>query len=471
MTFEVHSGHQSFTPVIPPMPAADASYFQRWLHVRKNLVSVWTEEDYTLSLSQARFLRQQYIVCSSSDTVRHVLLSNHDNYDRKSPQMRHALEPLLGDGLFISDGPLWKERREICAPPFLGKFLPPFADVMSGTVAELAEKWDDVPAGGHIDVLNEMAKLTARIIGRAVFGNALPDQDAAQVVAGFTKYQSMIEQMSIADTFGLPFLRSFSNPWRQRKVQKHAKEVHAVVERLLREFGDAPRTQFRSLMSIILDHLEPANGNESACPLSREAMRNEALVLFMAGHETTANTWAWVWYLLDGDQEATANLHRELDTVLEGRPPSLADVPNLVYTRAIIDEALRLYPPVPLLSRQARNADQIRDISVEPGAIILVVPWVLHRHRSYWEEPDQFRPERFLPGAPRIDKFIYIPFSAGYRVCLGQRFGQTEAILCLAALAQKFRLRLKKDHKVEVDCRLTLRPKGGLPMTVEPRNP
>jgi cytochrome P450 len=191
--------------------------------------------------------------------------------------------------------------------------------------------------------------------------------------------------------------------------------------------------------------------------------------MFMAGHETTANALAWTWYLLDFDPAARLRLQEELDRVLGGRLPRLEDIDNLPYTRAVFEEAMRLYPPVPLLSRQARGADEIRGRKVKPGSIILVLPWLLHRHQDYWENPNAFRPERFLPDQPRPNKFCYLPFSVGRRVCLGKRFGLAEGILCLATLAQHFSPALLPQHKVEIECRLTLRPKGGLPMLLNPR--
>jgi cytochrome P450 len=142
----------------------------------------------------------------------------------------------------------------------------------------------------------------------------------------------------------------------------------------------------------------------------------------------------------------------------------LQDIEKLIYTRAVFEEAMRLYPPVPLLSRQTREASKINGISIEKDAIILVVPWLLHRHELLWDEPEAFKPERFLPGAPRPDKFAYIPFSVGHRVCLGKRFGLVEGITCLAVIAQAFTPKLRDSHTVDIECRLTLRPKEGLPM-------
>jgi len=192
----------------------------------------------------------------------------------------------------------------------------------------------------------------------------------------------------------------------------------------------------------------------------------------MAGHETTANSLAWTWYLISQAPDVEERLHNELDRVLGGRLPTLADVPRLIYTRAVFEEAIRLYPPVPLLGRQALHAEEIRGRRIRAGSLVLVVPWLLHRHRQLWDRPDHFVPERFLPeNSLSRPKHAYIPFSTGPRICAGAAFGLTEAILCLAVLAQRVKLRLASGALVEPVCRLTLRPGDALPMLVEARAP
>jgi cytochrome P450 len=436
--------------------------------VRNNLLAFWSPKSYrALSLS-FKLLNQSYFVCNSPESVRREFLDRHDNYDKKSPQMRHALEPLLGDGLFVNDGDLWKKRRAACSPPFEREFLPGFGEIMSASATEMAESWAQKPDGTTIDVLNEMARLTAQIIGRTVFGDDVSDADAAQVVSGFTDYQHTINQLDLADTFGIPLLKRFTNPWRRKKAAKAAAQVHKVIDQIIERYQRGEKPDRLTLLSVLLDGDVGASG-KGGCPLHAEAARNEAIVMFMAGHETTANALSWAWYLLDGCERSREKMYAEIDSVLQGRAPGFDDVANLPFTRAVFEEALRLYPPVPLLSRQARAEDEIRGRKIKPGTIMLAVPWLLHRHELEWEAPEAFWPERFLPGAPRPDKFLYIPFSVGPRVCLGLRFGLTEGVLCLATLAQRYRLRLPKDHKVEIECRLTLRPKGGLPMVLEKR--
>lgn len=451
------------------------SSFLGFFAARQNLLSCWSESTYCQTDFEFWLFRQHYFVCNSSDTVRRVFLEEHDNYDRKSPQMRHSLEPLLGDGLFVSDGDLWRERREKCAPAFEIDLLPDFASVMVESARELVDCWENIPNDRPVDMLNEMARLTARIIGRTVFGDDIADSEAAQVVQGFSRYQEQIEQISIADAFGVPFLRWFKNPFRRLLSLRSAAKVQEIIDRIIERYSQEKKFELQqdgqssrlTLLSLLLEGSMGKVEGAKKCPLGFSAARNEAIVMFMAGHETTANTLAWAWYLLDHCPRVADRLHEELKKVLGDRLPTYEDVPNLPYTRAIFEETLRLYPPVPLLSRQARASDTIHHTQIYPDTIVLVIPWLLHRHQLYWEKPDSFIPERFLPNQPKPDNFTYIPFSAGRRVCLGKRFGMTEGILCLATLAQRFRPRLVPNYKVEIECRLTLRPKGGLPMYLE----
>jgi cytochrome P450 len=433
------------------------------MKLRSNLLSVWPIRAYQGLTFEFKLFNQHYFHCNSPDSVKRVFLQQHDNYDRKSPQMRNALEPLLGDGLFVSDGELWKERRAYCAPAFEAERLPGFAEVMVDSAQALAEQWAKLPSGSSVDMLNEMARLTSLIIGRTIFGDKTSDAEAAQVVRAFSTYQEAIEQASLADTFGLPMLKWLRNPLPRLRSFRSAAQIHEIVDRIIERHQNRENPDEVTLLSLLLGDHKRAD-DERRCPLRPIDARNEAIVMFMAGHETTANTLTWAWYLLDHSPRAAALLHEELDRVLGGHPPTLADVAKLPYTRAVLEETMRLYPPVPVLSRHARSGDEIRGKQVRANSIILVVPWLLHRHELFWEKPDHFVPERFLPGQPRPDKFVYIPFSVGHRVCLGMRFGLTESILCLATLAQRFNARLAPNHEVDIECRLTLRPRNGLPM-------
>ena len=245
-------------------------------------------------------------------------------------------------------------------------------------------------------------------------------------------------------------------------AKRAGKTIHNAVDAIiaLAEKGGHEGTMVAELLK--------ANRSETGDDLmTRKQIRNEIIVLFMAGHETTANVLAWTWYLISQSPDVEKKLHEELDTVLNGRTPEFADIDNLKYTRAILDETMRLYPPVPILSRQALKEDEIRGKKIPAGSLMLIVPWLIQRHKKFWKDPDHFIPERFMPGAEKPKKFSYLPFSAGPRVCIGKSFGITESVLAVAIIAQKFRLTLPSEAEVKHECRLTLRPQGSLPMTLK----
>lgn len=437
---------------------------QLMARARRNFLTVFDEGCFQHLFFSTRVLNRRIFVCNSPDTVAQAFIALHESFQRKTPQMRHALTPLLGDGLFVSDGDLWKRRRRIVAPIVHASRMALFAPTMVETAAETALRWSELPPGSPLDVLREMATLTAEIICRTIFGPRLGAAHAIEIVAGFSDYQRQVGQLDVSYLLGLPdWLPRFQSP----AVHRAARRIQRVLDNIIRECEARLAGGEQSMIRMLLEARDPETGEA----LDRDGLRNEAAVIFMAGHETTANSLAWTWYLLSQAPKVEARLHAEIDTVLGGRLPSLDDVPQLVYTRAVFEEAIRLYPPVPLLGRQATQEETIREQTVPEGSLLIVIPWLLHRHRRLWKNPDHFMPDRFLPeNAAARQRYSYIPFSVGPRVCAGQAFGLTEAILCLATLAQRVKLRLSPDAVVAPVCRLTLRPGDRLPMLVEHRD-
>ncbi len=452
-----------YTPPTPRRPKRPMSPLVALFKARKNLLGIWHEGAFEKFIMQTRLPGRAVVIVNGVDAIKRVFLDNHDNYDPKSPQMRKALEPLLGDGLFVSDGEVWRRRRAMVAPAIAAAQLPNYAPLMVACAEEAAARWDSLGDGAGVDALQEMAVLTARIIGRTVFGDGVSDEEAARVVRGFSDYQAVVEQTDLLAMLGGPRWLHSGAPGPRAKTA--ADEVQGMVDMILAR-ANASVSDMRLAASLLASAQEVEDDPAAA-------VRNEAIVLFMAGHETTANALAWTWSLLAMAPDVEGRMHEELAAVLGGRTPTLGDFNRLPYTRAVFEEALRLYPPVPILSREARGADTLRGKPIKGGDIIIIAPWLVHRHKAYWTDPDAFAPERFLPGAAeKPPKFAYIPFSGGARVCLGARFGLVEAVLCLATLAQRFRLRPPPGARFapEIDCRLTLRPKGGLPMTLERRS-
>lgn len=453
-----------FVPPYPPRLPSEPPFWQRLKLLRKNILAGWEEDAFHYEFVSTKIVNCRFFLCNSPESVQFAFSTHNPSFERKSAQHRHTLTPLLGDGLFVSDGDIWRRRRRIVAPIVHVSRLPDFAPVMVETALEARERWARLPAKTEIDVLAEMAQLTAEIICRTIFGNRLSREDAAEVVSGFSAYQRHIMKTDFISILGLP---DWLPRWYSPRVRRSVKRIHAVLDRVIET---SRRRHDRNDVSIIGRMFE-AHDADTGASFDKEALRNEAAVLFMAGHETTANSLAWTWYLLSQTPGVEARLHAEIDAVLGGRPPTLEDVPKLVYTRAIFEETLRLYPPVPMLTREAVKDETFQGEVIPKGSVIVVSPWLLHRHKKLWRKPDHFIPERFLPGGEGpVSKFAYIPFSIGPRICAGMAFGLTEAILCIATLAQQFKLRLKQGHRVEIECHLTLRPGESLPMLLQPRN-
>jgi cytochrome P450 len=434
-----------------------------WM-LRKDLLSIWPTSAYQEEFFGGPVMNKHMYVANSPDTVEHVLVKNNDNYERKSPYMRKALEPLLGDGLFVSDGELWRERRRLEQPPFHPSHFQGYGQTMSEIVESTCQRWESDHVGSEVRVLPEMAWLTAEIISQCMFDYPLGLDKTKQIVNGFADFQASVEQFDVSAFFGWPDWLPNIPQW--RRVSRHAKKIHVIVEDIIK-MGEAGKLKDSTLLS----HLLAAQDETSAVTrMSKEQIRNEAVVILMAGHETTANSLSWALYLISQYPQVESKLLEELKTVLNGRPAGYEDLSRLKYTRAIFEEAMRLYPPVPILSRVTLEGETIRNRSIPADSIMLVIPWLLHRHELHWDKPNHFIPERFTGDWPRkYAKYAYVPFSAGPRFCLGAAFGLMEATICLATIMQKFSLKMSKRFTPGYECRLTLRPSNGLPMVVERR--
>lgn len=424
----------------------------------RNLVAVWNTGAFRASHIDTRVLGRQVLVLNDPAMIGEAFVAQADVFERKSPQMRHALEPLLGDGLFISDGLVWKKRRpqvqRVTHPSKLAALVP----VMTEVAAEWAADWAARPEGAVVDALAEMGRFAAEVICRTLFGTALGHAAAAEVVEAFAAYQARVRTADLLSLLNLP---EAIPRWQGGAARSAARRIQAVVDGLVGAIleGDDQGSLIGAM----------AQGGKHGGTMDRAAARNEAITLFMAGHETTANALAWSWFLLSEAPDVEAELHAESERVLRGRAAGLDDIPNLPWARAVVEEALRLYPPVPVLARQAQRATEVAGLAVRAGALVVVSPWLVHRHVHLWEEPDAFRPQRFLPGAPPPVRHSYFPFSLGPRVCTGQLFGLYEAVIALSTLAGRVRLRPVPGKRAFPVARLTLRPGETLPLRLEHR--
>jgi cytochrome P450 len=253
---------------------------------------------------------------------------------------------------------------------------------------------------------------------------------------------------------------------RRRQARRYLGEFDRAVDRLL-----AARGSGDGQPKDLLGRLIAARDEETGGGMTADEVRDQVVTIFMAGHETTAVALTWTWYLISQHPAVEAKLHDELDSVLGGRQPRYDDLANLPYTRMVIEESMRLYPPAHTMARQAIAADEVLGRRVPAGATVLVVPWMLHRKASIWERPDRFEPERFSPERAALrPRFAYIPFGAGPRICIGAAFAMAEAMLMVSMIAQRYRLRLKPGHPVEPQGLITLRARHGMKMMLHRRD-
>jgi cytochrome P450 len=426
-------------------------FFRR---VREDQLSILVPDLFSRNMTYNRLLFLHSFLINKPEYIEHVLVTNHANY-RKSHFLRHMLGPLLGDGLLISEGEFWRRQRRIAAPAFHRKRIADFVGTMVSCTEATLARWDVKTE--PFDVAADMMALTLSIIARTMFS-----RDVSGEVEAVRRLMDIVVTLrpSVLDLLGLPEWL----PRRQPPAYRRAiAEFDALVSRFLAE-QRASGINPGDLLSMLL----AARDSETGEGMSDKQLRDEILTIFLAGHETTANAVSWTWYLLARNPEAEARLHDELDRVLGGRAPNADDLAKLKWTRMVIEEAMRLYPPAHTIMRTAIGEDRIGGVRVPPGALITISIYVTHRNPNLWPEPERFDPERFAPAAvARRHRFAYLPFGGGPRICIGSSFAIAEAQVIIAVIAQRYRLPLAPGRLVEPIGLVTLRPKTGLWITLD----
>ncbi len=408
-----------------------------------------------------RGLRERHRIVNEPQAIKHVLLDNAGNYVR-ADIARRLLEPGLGRGLLTSEGERWRKHRRIMAPSFDHRSIIGYAPIMTEIASGLADQWDRLPEGAELDVAAAMMHVTLHIISRAMFSSD-SDDIVDTVERGVARYQSSVRP-GLLDLLGAPdWLARLASPGRGRGILN---DFDKAIDRLLAAREHAGDAQPKDLLARLI----AARDEETGGGMTSQEVRDQVVTIFMAGHETTALALTWTWYLLSQHPAAEARLHGELDAVLGGRPPRHEDLARLPYARMVIEESMRLYPPAHTISRQAVGDDAVLGHRIPAGSAIIIAPWLLHRKPALWSDPLRFDPERFSSQmSAQRHRFAYIPFGAGPRICIGMAFAMAEAVLILAAIAQRYRLRLKAGHPVEPQGLITLRPRYGMRMHLERR--
>ncbi len=446
-------------PFIPAFPARHdrrLPLFQLLKTLRENAIGTYTQDAFERDIIVYRLGFKRMILANHPDLIRHVMLDNAANYER-DPVGKRLLEPGLGNGLLTSEGADWKRQRRMMAPIFQPRRLAGFAAIMTDCSERLAAKLAALPPTCHVDMAEQMMLLTLDIIARTMFGSD-DGTDVSAVGEAMDRYQLTVRP-NIPDLIGLP-------RWVPRPAAAEGQRALADMDTIINGLIQRRRAR-NDLGSDLLGLLLAARDDETGAALDDREVRDQMATFFLAGHETTATALAWTWYLLSHAPEVEAKLHAEIDTVLGGRAATYGDYDRLTYTRMVIEESMRLYPPAHTTARQAIAEDRFGEIAIPPGTMVIVSPYIMQRHRLYWQNGDVFDPENFAPEkAAQRRRYTYLPFGAGPRICIGQGFAMIEAVLILATLAQKLRARLVPGTKVAPVAKITLRPSPGLPMTI-----
>ncbi len=397
------------------------------------------------------------VLVNQPEGVRHILQDNARNYSKDTVQY-NALSTITGRGLLTSDGDLWFRQRRLEQPAFSRPRLAALDTFVVPAMQRLLDLWEThLPTGQTIDVDQHMMQVTLEIVGKALFSIDLSKQAPALTSAVLTTLDHIVHRAR--NPISLP---AFLPTRRNLRFRAALSTLDAAVYDLM-----AAREEAGNPGDDMLGMLIKARDEETGQPMSQRQVRDEVITLLIAGHETVASALTWTFHLLAANPNARQRLENEVYSVLGGRLPTTADLPNLPYTGWVFSEALRLYPPAWLITRKTLAEDQISGHTLAPGTLIILSPYVLQRTPAYWPEPERFLPERFEPSAEKArPRYAYIPFGGGPRLCIGSNFAQIEAQLILAMVAQRFRLDSDPRTAVIADPLVTIRPRGGLHMTL-----
>ncbi|HEY0544327.1 MAG TPA: cytochrome P450 [Pyrinomonadaceae bacterium] len=401
---------------------------------------------------------QEVYFLNHPDYVKDVLVTYQGGFIKGRALQRG--KRLLGEGLLTSEGEFHRRQRRLAQPAFHRGRVNSYGRSMIEYAERTAMRWRD---GGNLDISQEMMRLTLSIVGKTLF-DADVEAEAQEIGAALT------DVMELFDAMLLPFselLEKLPLLPQNRRFQRAKGRLDSTIYRFIVERRRSGEDHGDLLSMLLLAQDEEGDGRG----MTDEQVRDEAMTIFLAGHETTANALTWTWYLLSQHPAVEARLHEELDEVFAGdRVPEAEDAPRLPYTEMILAEAMRLYPPAWAIGRLSLKDEEIGGYLIPARSLVLLSPYTMHRDERYFPEPTRFDPERWTPEAREArPAYSYFPFGGGQRRCIGEGFAWMEGILLIATLARKWRMRLVPHHPVETNPVITLRPKHGMRMAVEKR--
>lgn len=397
------------------------------------------------------------------DHYKHILQDNNRNYTKMPHPSLALLRPVVGNGLLTSDGDFWRRQRRLAAPAFHRRRIASFAGTMTAAADTMLESWHTLAQDGRpLDINEAMMHLTLEIVGKTLFSIDLT-READAVGEAFSVVNEEVARLT-----GIPFANIGQKiPFlpSTRKINQNTAVLTEVVNGIIQE-----RRKSDLETEDLLGMLMSARDEETGEGMSDQQLRDEVMTIMLAGHETTAVALAWTFYLLSEHPTVREELEAEMDGVLNGRLPNIDDVPTLTYTTMVLEESMRLYPPAYAIARWGNEPDEVGGYATPANAVITMSPYITHRHPEFWDDPERFDPQRFSPERKaERPRYAYLPFGGGPRLCIGNNFAMTEAILLLASIVQRYRLTLLPGIPVELEPLITLRPKGKLMMTLSER--
>ena len=391
------------------------------------------------------------------EAIETILVKDHKNYIKSRLIWRHVTA-LFGSGLLTNEGESWQRQRRLAAPAFAGQQLLAYDSEMVALTHKMLNLWKN---GQVLNIHPEMMELTLRIAAKTLFDSKV-ERDISDIEHALNdlvmEIASRFKRPIIVIPDAIPLLGNL----RYRRAIRTIERVVSSMIAERRAGGLENRDDFLSRLMAARD--------ERGKPMADALLRDEAITLLLAGHETTALALSWTWFLLGQHPEAEARMAAEIADVLGDRPATAHDLPRLKYTESVVMESMRIYPPAWAMSRESIGPFELGGYAFPAGMTIFISPWILHRNPRYFEEPDAFRPQRWMGNlVHELPRFAYMPFGGGPRICIGQRFAMIEAILILATMAQRFAAELQSDHKVTPFPSITLRPKGGVWVKIKDR--
>ncbi len=455
----------TFQPPYPKPHKTKSSFFLRFMRGWHSWLDVLFERSYRMQMGKISQPGMDVFMVNDPEWVRKILVGNPAEYP-KHRLMHRMLEPLLGNSIFTTNGPVWERQRRLVDMAFEQARLKFVFPLMAASVQDSLIRLDTLADGKSFEIDAEITYVTADIIFRTILSENLSGQTAKEIYHAFVEFSHHAQRAMMLMIYRLPPF--FATRASRRPAQKIRSILAAIIARRFQERAAGAGDQHNDILSGLMEAKDPVSGDH----FSYAEMVDQVCMLFLAGHETSASALTWSLYLISHTPELQQEMYQEVIKVAGERDFELADMKQMPLVWDVFREALRLYPPVGFFVREAAQSHCLRDKQVEQGDPILISPWLIHRHRELWESPDDFDPHRFHTASGEESlKCAYLPFSKGPRVCIGAAFATQEAILILASMVRRYQINADKEHVPKPIGRVTIRSGNGIRLRLQRRKP